>query len=65
MAKLVKCAICGKNFMTALPNKKYCSFTCKEAGAKYNRMKWEDDNQGYNAAYMRKYRKEKAGNGST
>ena len=56
MAKLVKCPICGAEFETSRPNKKYCSFSCKEAGRKLQRMKWEAANEGYNAAYMKKYR---------
>lgn len=56
MAKLVICPICGAEFETARPNKKYCSFTCKEAGRKLQRMKWEAANEGYSAAYMKKYR---------
>lgn len=56
MAKIVKCAICGREFETARPNKKYCSFNCKEAGAKVRRMKWEDQNPRYSMEYMKKYR---------
>ncbi len=56
MAKVVKCPICGTVFETSRPNKKYCSFTCKEAGHKLQRMKWEDQNPHYNTAYMKKYR---------
>lgn len=51
-----KCIICGRNFETNKPNKKYCSFTCKEAGRLLQRMKWEDANPQYNTEYMRKYR---------
>lgn len=61
MAKLKKCLICGTEFETSRPNKKYCSFTCKEAGRQIRRMKWEADNVGYNTEYMRKYRKGKKG----
>ena len=60
-----KCIICGRNFETDRPHKKYCSFTCKEAGRLLQRMKWEDANPHYNAEYMREYRaakKEKAVN---
>ena len=56
MAKLVKCEICGREFETSRPNKKYCSFTCREAGAKVRRMIWEDRNKNYYAAYMKQYR---------
>jgi endogenous inhibitor of DNA gyrase (YacG/DUF329 family) len=57
MAKTVTCPICGKQFETNRPNKKYCSFTCKEAGRQLRRMKWAADNPNYSAEYMRKYRK--------
>ena len=60
MARLKKCEICGAEFETNRPNKKYCSFTCKEAGQQIRRMKWKADNIGYNTEYMRKYRKRKA-----
>ena len=56
MAKNVTCPICGAQFETSRPNKKYCSFSCKEAGRKLRRMKWEHDNPHYNAEYMKKYR---------
>lgn len=54
--KVVKCAICGKVFQTARPNKKYCSFTCREAGRSVNRMKWNEANKGYITEYMRERR---------
>lgn len=57
--KIKRCIICGATFDTNKPNKKYCSFTCKEAGAKLKRLTWEDKNPGYINAYMQKYRKEK------
>lgn len=56
MAKIVRCQICGKIFETSRPNKKYCSFSCKEAGRKLQRMKWAEENPHYNAEYMKKYR---------
>ena len=56
MSKMIKCAICGTAFETSRPNKKYCSFSCKEAGAKLRRMNWEDLNPDYNRDYMKKYR---------
>lgn len=62
MAKIVTCPICGLKFETNKPNKKYCSFTCKEASAKVRRMKWEDQNPNYNAEYMKQYRKKKGAN---
>ena len=52
-----KCEICGKVFTTARPNKKYCSFSCKEAGSKLKRMKWKEANPHYSAEYMKEYRK--------
>lgn len=57
MLKKVTCPICGAVFETNRPNKKYCSFSCKEAGAKLRRMKWEDSNPDYNKDYMKQYRK--------
>ena len=56
MAKVIKCPICGAEFTTNKPNKKYCSFSCKEAGLKLQRMKWNDANKGYSTEYMRIYR---------
>lgn len=56
MAKVVICPICGAEFETSRPNKKYCSFTCKEAGRQLRRMKWEAENLGYSKNYMREYR---------
>ena len=57
MLKKVTCPICGAVFETNRPNKKYCSFSCKEAGAKLRRMKWTDNNPNYNRDYMKQYRK--------
>ena len=57
MPKKVTCPICGAEFETARPNKKYCSFNCKEAGRKLQRMKWDAANPHYNTEYMQKYRK--------
>ena len=56
MAKLVKCPICGAEFETSRPNKKYCSFTCREAGRKLQRMKWDGENPHYSTEYMKGYR---------
>lgn len=56
MAKTVTCPICGAEFETNRPNKKYCSFTCKEAGRQLRRMKWEAKNPHYSTEYMKKYR---------
>lgn len=60
MARQKKCEICGAEFETSRPNKKYCSFTCKEAGQQIRRMKWKAKNIGYSTEYMRKYRERKA-----
>ena len=59
MAKVVTCPICGKQFATDKPNKKYCSFSCKEAGVNLRRVKWKDRNPQYNTEYMKRYRKER------
>lgn len=56
MAKKVTCAICGAEFETARPNKKYCSFSCREAGRKLQRMKWDGKNPHYSRDYMKQYR---------
>ena len=58
MNKIKKCAICGKEFETTKPNKKYCSLSCKEAGKRLQRMKWEHENPDYNREYMREYMRE-------
>lgn len=57
--KKIMCPICGTEFETNKPNKKYCSLTCKEAGQKLRRMNWKDNNPHYIAEYMRNYRAEK------
>ena len=59
MVKVVTCPICGRQFETNRPNKKFCSFTCREAGEKLWRMKWEEKNPGYNRNYQREYRERK------
>ena len=59
MLKKKTCPICHRDFETTKPNKKYCSFSCREAGQQLHRLKWEDRNQGYSAAYMKKYRAER------
>lgn len=51
------CVMCGKAFTTDRPHKRYCSLTCREAGAKYKRMKWLEKNPGYYAEYNRHYHK--------
>lgn len=57
--KTVICKICGKTFLTELPNKKFCSYTCKIANDKMRRMIWEEEHKGYGARYMREYRRAK------
>lgn len=59
MQKKIICPICGAQFETSRPNKKYCSFTCKAAGAKVKRIKWENENPDYIKNYMKQYRKNK------
>ena len=63
--KTVICPICGKVLQTDKPNKKYCSFACREAGQKSLRLKWEARNAHYMAEYMKEYRRrEKEENGN-
>lgn len=57
--KQIICPICGLKFETNRPNKKYCSFSCKEAGRFKQRMKWEAENPGYINGYMKEYRERK------
>ena len=54
--KIIICPICGTQFETNRPNKKYCSFSCKEAGRQLRYMKWTEDHPHYSTEYMRKYR---------
>lgn len=56
MAKKLICPICGTEFETNMPNKIYCSLTCKEANRILKRMKWKDSNPEYYKNYMRAYR---------
>lgn len=53
------CPICGAEFDTAKPNKRYCSISCREAGGLAKRIRWEANNASYHAEYMRRYRAEK------
>ena len=62
MPKTVKCPICGQVFVTSRPNKRYCSFVCREAGSKLRRLKWESKNPEYQKEYMRKRRQEEKSN---
>ena len=39
----VKCQLCGKNFTTDAPNRKYCE-ECRDTGAKKSRKEWEIKN---------------------
>lgn len=50
------CPICGAEFETAKPNKRYCGLSCREAGEEVRRIKWQAENKTYQAEYMRKYR---------
>ena len=59
--RTVKCPICGKDFQTARPNKKYCSFACKEAALLLRRVKWKQTHPDYNKEYMRQYRTARKG----
>lgn len=59
MLKTKKCLICGAEFQTNKPNKRYCSFICKEAGRQIQRLKWIENHPHYNTEYSRKYRKKK------
>jgi hypothetical protein len=57
-----KCLICGKEFATSRPNKKYCCLICKEAAKKFKRLQWEEGKSDYMRQYMRQYRaKQKQG----
>ena len=58
MEKIVKCKMCGKEFKTVKPNKKYCSFVCKEAAITKRRLAWKNDNPNYYRDYFRKKRAE-------
>lgn len=60
--KKVTCPICNKEFQTARANKKYCSFTCKEAALLLHRIKWKQTHPDYSRDYMRKYRTAQKGN---
>ncbi|MBQ4467072.1 MAG: hypothetical protein II918_02520 [Firmicutes bacterium] len=57
MAREIECPICGRVFETTKPNKRYCSFICREAGRNLKRLQWEDSHPGYNAEYAKEYRK--------
>ncbi len=57
MERKRRCPVCGTEFMTKKPNKKYCSFSCRDVGSRVSRMKWNDNNPDYITKYMRDYRK--------
>lgn len=57
--KTVTCPICGKSFSTNRPNKKFCSFGCREAGKKLWQLEWEAKHRDYRAKYMKEYRAQK------
>ena len=57
MERLIKCVICGTEFKSSRPRRKYCSFSCKEAGAIIRRKVWENNNPDYIRKYMQEYRK--------
>ena len=56
MPKTRICPICGAEFQTTRPNKRYCSFICKEAARQLQRMTWNAAHPGYHTEYMRRYR---------
>ena len=62
MIKTIICPICGKQFQTSRPNKKYCCFTCKEAGNKLCHMRWKENNRGYHREYMQRQRQKEREN---
>lgn len=60
-----KCKICGADFETEQPNRKYCGLSCREAGRIYSQLKRKDKNPAYFTEYMRKYRRERKKDGGT
>lgn len=50
------CAVCGKEFVTSMPNQKYCSLVCREAARKAARRAFDEANPNYRKEYMRGYR---------
>lgn len=56
MVKALICPICGRTFVTILPNQKYCGCICADAGRRQRRAKWVTMNPHYSTAYMRSYR---------
>lgn len=62
MHKTKNCPICGRDFETNRPNKRYCCYSCKEAGRILQRMKWQENNPDYSKNYMQKYRQKERTN---
>ena len=54
--KLYKCAICGKEYRSILPNHKYCSLYCREQGRLRSRSQWKNEHPEYYRQYMKEYR---------
>lgn len=61
MRKKVVCPICGTEFMTDRPNRKYCSLNCKEASIKLKQMRFLEENPTYFRDYMRERRRKEEG----
>lgn len=55
MLREKKCIICGKNFETEYPNKRYCSLVCKDAASRMREMKFKAENPDYYKEYMKNY----------
>ncbi len=55
-----KCALCGNEYETRMPNSKYCSLVCREAARKAARREFDEANPNYRKEYMRAYRARKA-----
>lgn len=53
------CPVCGVEFETERPNKRYCSYTCRDINDKARRMQWQADHPDYYANYLRQYREKK------
>lgn len=60
------CSICGKEFETISPRKKYCSVECKKVGAVQSTQRWRERHperiqqyKQHKAAYMRRKRARK------
>lgn len=53
------CKMCGNEFVSDAPNRKYCCALCMYAAKKYNRMKFLKKHPHYNRDYKRKRKYEK------